>query len=138
MNEIILSIHPRFCQQILNGTKTVEMRRSWAKNKVDKVYLYETSPTSMLVGECEVKAVYLNTPTEGFVDNIPEGFDPCHGIGDVSEDEFFEYCEGGRVYFIHLKNVFKYGQALPLAEFGVPKAPQNFCYIRPNKIGLFV
>jgi predicted transcriptional regulator len=56
MRDIVASIHPRHAQAILDGTKTVELRRKvWRMGaEIDRMFLYETAPTSALVGHVRV------------------------------------------------------------------------------------
>lgn len=60
----LMSIRPRFAQQILAGSKTVELRRRAPRLELgDVVLVYETSPTKAIVGWAAVKAVETTSPT---------------------------------------------------------------------------
>jgi predicted transcriptional regulator len=61
---ILLSIRPRFAQQIFMGSKTVELRRRAPRlESGDVVLVYETSPTKAIVGWATVKGVETTTPS---------------------------------------------------------------------------
>ena len=44
MRSIVLSIHPKYVEQILLGTKKYEYRTRICSKSVNKIYIYETSP----------------------------------------------------------------------------------------------
>jgi predicted transcriptional regulator len=71
MDTLLISLHPRHCQNILAGNKTIELRKRSPKAikpvffpgnkqglipKFKKILIYETNPTAAIVG--------LTTPTE--------------------------------------------------------------------------
>jgi predicted transcriptional regulator len=71
MDTLLISLHPRHCQNILAGNKTIELRKRSPKAikpvffpgnkqglipKFKKILIYETKPTAAIVG--------LTTPTE--------------------------------------------------------------------------
>jgi predicted transcriptional regulator len=71
MDTLLISLHPRLCQNILAGNKTIELRKRSPKAikpvffpgnkqglipKFKKILIYETKPTAAIVG--------LTTPTE--------------------------------------------------------------------------
>jgi predicted transcriptional regulator len=57
-----MSIHPRFAQAILAGTKLVELRRVPFKRPVTHVFIYETGSSGAVVGLFEVKRVVEASP----------------------------------------------------------------------------
>jgi len=66
MDTLLISLHPRHCQNILAGKKTIELRKrapkhrknkpNFSKPNFSKILIYETKPTAAIVG--------LTTPTE--------------------------------------------------------------------------
>ncbi|MEY2913926.1 MAG: hypothetical protein RLZZ184_3235 [Cyanobacteriota bacterium] len=66
MDTLLISLHPRHCQNILTGKKTIELRKrapkhrknkpNFSKPNFSKILIYETKPTAAIVG--------LTTPTE--------------------------------------------------------------------------
>jgi predicted transcriptional regulator len=71
MDTLLISLHPRHCQNILAGNKTIELRKRSPKAikpvffpgnkqglipKFTQILMYETNPTAAIVG--------LTTPTE--------------------------------------------------------------------------
>ena len=50
---VLLSIKPEFVSSIFKGEKRFEYRRTIFKSPVERVVIYETSPTKKIVGEFE-------------------------------------------------------------------------------------
>lgn len=62
---VLLSVRPRFAQALLDGSKTVEVRRRRARIGDGALcLLYESSPTCALVGALRVEATDNATPEE--------------------------------------------------------------------------
>jgi len=59
---ILLSIKPRFAEAILDGTKTIELRRTPPRLYVPTdVLLYASQPTSAIVGTCQVTDILCHS-----------------------------------------------------------------------------
>ncbi|MFF3523243.1 ASCH domain-containing protein [Streptomyces albidoflavus] len=62
---MLLSVHPRFASAILDGSKTVEVRRQRvAAPPGTPVLLYATAPTMALVGMARIAGVHVASPKE--------------------------------------------------------------------------
>ncbi len=60
---LMLSVRPEYSRAIFAGTKTVELRRVRpGVSEGDMILLYETAPTSKLVGEFTVGTVLSGSP----------------------------------------------------------------------------
>jgi type I restriction enzyme S subunit len=46
---VLLSIRPKYVEEIIKGNKRYEFRKSIFKKKVDEVWIYATSPTKKLL-----------------------------------------------------------------------------------------
>ena len=54
--DILLSIKPNWADLILEGKKTVELRKQWTKaNDVERIYLYASAPLQKIVGWIELQ-----------------------------------------------------------------------------------
>lgn len=98
----ILSVHPQWAQRILDGTKTVELRRQRLPfESGTRLVLYATSPEQRLVGEVTVDAVEafdVEYATHG------DGGGMCRAAG-VTSAELHSYLRGlDEGYAIHLRN----------------------------------
>ncbi len=124
MRDIVASIHPRHAQAILDGTKTVELRRKiWRSGvEVDRMYIYETTPTRLIVGH--VAVVHTNT--------LPPG-DIWYHYGDralVTAAEFDDYFSGAEeAHALVVGRPFRYDHPYPIAKLGLRRPPQSWCYV---------
>lgn len=118
----LLSIHPRFSEAILSGRKSYEYRKRIPLRHITHIVIYETSPTSMIVGEVQVASM-LSGPKE-FIWQITKdaGFLTC--------DEFFSYfATTNNASAIALRKPIRYKRPISIREFGLARPPQSFCYI---------
>ena len=116
----ILSIKPKYVEEIKEGRKRFEYRKSVFKQHVDKVFIYASAPISKVVGEFQPVDVLSGTPAEVWIQTKQYA-----GIKKVFYDEYFR----GRstAYAIVIQNLVMYEEALPLPK-GI-KAPQSYLYI---------
>jgi predicted transcriptional regulator len=62
--DAIISIHPRFTDAILTGSKTVELRRRIPPIEVGtRLWMYATRPIAAVVGSAIVGAIFRDTPS---------------------------------------------------------------------------
>ena len=122
MCKIILPIKPKYSQDILSKIKNFELRRKLPKKTIDKVFIYETSPTMKIVGEFTVKKVHkekLNTLWKR-----------TRKSNSVVKDEFnsyFKNLEEG--YAIEVGEIVKYEMPKSLSDFGKSSPPQGYIYV---------
>ena len=63
LSDAIISIRPNFADAILDGTKTVELRRRIPPIAVGtRLWIYATRPTAAIVGSAIVSAILRDTP----------------------------------------------------------------------------
>lgn len=169
MKSVLISIHPRWCELIATGDKTLEVRKTRPKLETPfKVYIYCTSGTgkntfNVPVSHEQILRHYaetgsmecLNCPIgngkvigeficknltyiEAGVDVFGErhlyntAFIDKHSC--LSNEELFGYLykgqdknNGGWVWSI--SNLKIYDKPKSLAEFGINKPPQSWCYV---------
>ena len=123
MDTAIMSIRPKWVKAIFDGSKTFELRRSLFKSRsVKKIYVYETAPKSLIVGEFTVGEI-LNQDIATLWDSTKDG-------SSVQEKDFFNYfklIDNG--YAIGIVEPKLFVKSVPLFDFcGVKQAPQSFCY----------
>jgi len=84
-NSLVLSIRPPFASAILEGRKSVEIRRQFSsKWRGCKALIYATAPASRIVGECRINEVDTRSPSEiweRYQDRV-----------DCTRREYFDYC----------------------------------------------
>ena len=127
IQDVLFSIKPRYAEQILNGRKTVELRRRFTNSAVTGAFafIYSTSPVCELVGYARIQNVLRMS-----VEDIWRGYREAAGIDRPSFDSYFEGRQEG--YVIVLDNPTRLEDGVPIADlrrrFGfVP--PQSFRYV---------
>jgi len=127
--DVLLSIKPKYASSIYRKEKHFEFRRSiFDTTRINRVYIYTTSPEMRVTGTFTIKKVYEDAPTK-----LWERFYEYSGI---EEDEFFKYFEGCEKGFaIEIDNVEEFEKPIDPKE-KIPKfvAPQSFLYV---KTGIF-
>ena len=129
---IFLTIRPKYAQKILDGTKTVELRRIYPK-RIDKdvlVLLYVSSPVKSLVGAFRVESV-VEAPLNklwGFVK---------YSAG-ITRNEFFEYYKNvNRGVGIFIKDVWRFPEPIALYTLQAHYdflPPQSFRYAKSAEL----
>jgi predicted transcriptional regulator len=131
-DELIMSIHPEYAKKILEGKKTVEIRRKFSKKwKGFKVKLYSTSPIKSLIGEAIIDDIVIGKP-----DFVWERFGTCISI---TKEEFDKYVKSANeIYAIVLNDVHPFKIEIPLSQISHLtnsdlKPPQSYCNLKNNK-----
>jgi len=121
--KVILSIKPIYAEKILNGEKTIELRKSiFKKNNIKKVIIYASSPISKVIGEFEIESILHDEINELWKKTKKE-----NGVDIEFFKQYFENREKG--YAIKIKNTKRYKVSYNIYEkYGI-KAPQSFSYL---------
>ena len=153
MKSVLISIHPKWCEKIASGEKTVEIRKTKPKLDVPfKVYIYETQGYSavpqvyedgtmifkgrgVIIGEFVCDWIRWEPEVaDGFVD-VCLSQTSCVEAGDIKR-----YANGKMIYSWHISDLVIYNTPKELSGFvglrktkfgyepvGV-KPPQSWCY----------
>lgn len=122
----ILSIKPKYVEEILKGNKKYEFRKSIFKHKdqIEMIYIYSTSPEKKIVGTFIIKSII-----EGHPKLLWERFQDESGI---SREDFFSYFADRKKGFaieigdLHVLEI-PVDPKILIPDF-VP--PQSYCYLR--------
>ena len=120
---VLLSIKPEFATKIFDGSKQYEYSRIIFKNKnVNKVVVYESSPTSLIIGEFEI---------DGIIDDeLPALWEQTKSHAGISQTKFSEYfADKSRGYAIKVKTPRRYERPVPLSSVTAAAPPQSFAYL---------
>lgn len=126
--DVVLSIKPMYSEKILEGRKTVELRRRFpvAAPSGAIAYIYSTSPVKAMVGTAEIRHV-LKLPVE----QIWTEFESTAFIKREKFDQYFEGLDHG--FALVFDEVKPFSRPLPLKElrekFGF-EPPQSFLYAK--------
>lgn len=123
--KVLLSIKPEFVEEIIEGRKKFEYRKSiFTRTDVSSVVVYATKPFGKVVGEFEIGSIIRDRPS-----NI---WNETKNYSGISQKFFNEYFEGRDIGFaIPIKKFIKYDKPMELNSFNenIKAAPQSFCYI---------
>jgi len=114
----IMSIKKEFSQKIMAGEKLYEFRK-FVPFKAKRIFIYETSPTKMIVGSFEFEII-KDTPV-GLWDRF------CKYAG-IDKTRFFEYYKNSTFGFaLKIKNL-RVENINPYSVIDGFVAPQSFIY----------
>lgn len=122
----LLPIHPMYSQRILDGTKLVEFRKRPPAPDIAGVLIYETFPTSAIVGYFEIRACDVASPWAIW------GRHRKHGGIDFHDYEAY-YKDSAIATAILIGSVQALGSAVRLDEFK-PRlpTPQSYVYVNSS------
>jgi predicted transcriptional regulator len=132
---LFISVRPRFAELLLNGQKTVELRRVQpAVTRGTLVLLYASSPVCALVGTGSIDDIQVSAHDDIW----------CrHGERTgISRDEYDDYFEGATAAVaITLTSVRPLPRPVPLRELRQGRKwfrpPQSFRYLNRHQIASF-
>lgn len=126
--DVVLSVHPKYSEKILQGQKTVELRRRFPMPEQSGItlYIYSTSPVQAMVGMAGIKEVQ-KLP----VQKIWTEFNKSALIKSKDFRRYFRKLESGFVLILY--DVRPFPQPIQLSrlreEFGF-RPPQSFLYVK--------
>jgi predicted transcriptional regulator len=126
--DVVLSIKPIYSEKILEGKKTVELRRRFPVSAPNGAlaYIYSTSPVKAMVGTACIRDI-LKLPVE----KIWKEFENTAFISREQFDRYFAGQDHG--FAIVFDGVRSFSRPLPLTElrekFGF-EPPQSFLYAK--------
>jgi predicted transcriptional regulator len=128
--DVVLSIKPRYAEKIMDGSKTVELRRrfSAAVPAGARAWIYSTTPTKAMIGAATITRVeQLST------NDIWRRY---KDVAAVSKQEFNEYFSGrDDGYAIVLSSPLSLHTPVPLADLRSNfefEPPQSYQYAPPQ------
>ncbi len=121
--KVLLSIKPNFAEQIFNGSKTYEFRRTIFKNKnIRTVVVYVSSPIQQVIGEFEIGEIIYAS--------LPNLWKKTQFTAGLSKKQFYKYfSDKEKGYAIEIKKIRKYRKPLSLKQDFRVNPPQSFIYL---------
>lgn len=119
----VMPIHPRYANAILGGTKSAEFQKRRLAPDIQRIVVYETAPTSLIVGEFWIGETVLGSP-----DEIWRAY---ASTGEISKQSFHEYFAGRdtAVAFV-VTRAQRYAKPIALADLHPrPGVPQSTIYL---------
>lgn len=127
---VLLSVRPRYVGAILNGTKTVELRRTSMRLRPGaKILIYSSSPTRQLVAEAVLGRIDDDEPA-ALWGRVAQ-------YAGVTRREFDSYfAAAGRAFGLHLQDVVRLPDPIDLASLRAVLGhapPQSFRYLTASQ-----
>jgi len=121
--EVLLSIKPKSSEKIFSGEKKVEFRRKLPKEHIDRVFVYETTPSQKIVGWFSIETIHSGTPEEIW--------EKCKETSGTTKKKFDTYCKDvDIIYALEIKETVKLKyEKDPFKLFSGFKPPQSFAYV---------
>lgn len=128
--DVVFSIKPEYCDAIIEGRKTIELRRRFPVSAPigATAFIYATSPTRALLGMAEIGEVHCCSPRE-----IWDTFSDRACIAREDFERYFDGLEAG--FAIELKRPRRLRRRLDLSELRERfsfEPPQSFLYATPK------
>lgn len=127
--DVVLSIRPHYSSKIIEGSKTIELRRRFPLSapRGTIAYIYSTSPVQAIVGRAEIADV-LKLP----LPQIWKQYGKSASIKRPDFDSYFSGLEQG--FALKFANARPFPRPIPLPElrdrFGF-EPPQSYLYATP-------
>jgi predicted transcriptional regulator len=121
--KVLLSIKPKYAQQIFDGYKRYEYRRSlFKKEGVKHILVYASSPIKRIIGEFEILNIIY--------DDIEKLWEKTKVYSGISKSAFFTYFSNkDKGYAIEIGRITKYENPIILDKHYGITPPQSFAYI---------
>lgn len=119
-----MSIKPQYANLIVDGAKTVELRRRFSDQEGARVLVYATGSLGLVIGEFYIKKV-VKAP----VDKIWHD----HGFNSIIPQNVFDAYFSGKSegYAIVVTRQLRYETPIPLKELdkNIKRAPQSYMFL---------
>ena len=96
---VLLSIKPKYADEIISGRKKYEFRKFIFKREdIEKVYIYSSSPVKKIIGIIDIDGIIIDTPKSLW--------EQCYEYAGISESDFFSYFKNSDIgYAIKISDV---------------------------------
>lgn len=125
--KILLSIKPKYIEQIISGKKKYEFRKETFKERhSNEIIVYSSSPMKRIVGKFKIGKIIEDTPKR-----LWEKFEDSAGI---IEEDFFEYFNGKTKGFaIEIVDFVLFDEPIDPKSLDPDfVAPQSYLYIKDS------
>ncbi|NHI91667.1 MAG: ASCH domain-containing protein [Candidatus Lokiarchaeota archaeon] len=128
---VLLSIKPKYVEQILKGNKKYEFRKAgFNKKKGAKAFIYATSPIKRIVAVFTVNEIFEDSP-----ENLWEQFHEESGIEYENYIKYFSNKEKG--YAIKIDDLNEFEHPIdPKEKDPSFRPPQSFYYIDSSRFSI--
>ena len=136
MKAVLISIRPEWCEKIISGEKTIEVRQKAPKAELPfRVYIYCTRSgvaRGAFGEQGKVTGEFVCEQIKDYGIVRPDTYGEYAGTG-LSAAEMAAYSAGRPVYGWHISNLRIYDTPRELTAYGIKRPPQSFCYVEDTK-----
>ena len=120
---VLLSVKPKYAEEIISGRKKYEFRKSIFKREdIKKMYIYSSSPVKKIIAIVDIVGIVSDSPQELW--------EQCHEDAGISEREFFDYFRNSNTgYAIKISNVQEFPTPIDPYIDEDFRPPQSFYYL---------
>ena len=128
---LLISVKPEFANKIMEGSKTIELRKSAPKTEEgDLIVIYSTMPEKAVLGIGTVGEIIKSSPEEIWLNHSEQ-----LGIDKLRFDQY--YSGHSSAIGIAINNIRKYTEKVPLSlikeKFPRFSPPQTFRYLNEDE-----
>lgn len=129
---LLISVKPEFANKIMEGSKTIELRKSAPKTeKGDIIVIYSTMPEKAVLGIGTVGEIIKSSP-----EDIWSNYSDRLGIDKIRFDQY--YSGHKSAIGIAINNIRKFREKVPLSimkeRFPRFSPPQTFRYMNGDEL----
>jgi predicted transcriptional regulator len=123
-----LSIKPKYSRKILSGEKKYEFRKQRPKRVIDRVFIYESSPSKSIVGCFSVRRIHSGSPEEIWR--------KCKERSGMGRNNYLTYCNGTKIiHALEIKKTLRFDSPInPFKILSDFKPPQSYLYLDGSTI----
>lgn len=125
---VLMSIKPKYVEEILNGSKHFEFRRAvFKQDQVDRVIIYASSPIKKVVAEFNVADIISDSPELLW--------ERCKEYSGIDKESFMNYfSDKQKAFSIVIEDLLIYKRPIdPYKKLDDFRPPQSYMYL-DNKL----
>ena len=121
---VLLSVKPKYANEIIAGRKKYEFRKSiFKRENIEKMYIYSSSPVKKIIAIVDIVGILSDSPQELW--------EQCHEDAGISERGFFSYFKNSDTgYAIKISIIHEF--STPIDPYFIDddfRPPQSFYYL---------
>ena len=123
---VLMALKPKYWKLILNGQKSIELRKVAWKNANSIIAVYVSNPVSKIEGLLTVDKIFTNP-----IETIQKEYLRSISITELELKEYLGKKQSATI--IKIKRVSKLKEPIEIEKLSVCHPPQNYCYLSHNQ-----
>lgn len=131
MNDVLISIKPKYAELIFSGKKRCEFRKKVPQmcKWPNRFYVYSSAPVKKIVG-------WFGTHGYGHYITFDNLWDETDEWAGISKEDLERYFANAEEMFAISISTFHRISPVDICDVGIDKAPQNFLYLTDEQMKL--